>query len=71
MATITVNWEFSGRASQVAFDAAQAVADAMEALGSDHVSGAVIDRACQMLGDDWDSESVWAMIENCSFEVVE
>lgn len=67
---MTIQWEFSGSATQTHFIAAQAVADAMEALGVDHVSGAVIDRACEILGDDWDARSVWAMIGNCSFEVI-
>ena len=67
---MALQWEFSGSATQTHFTVAQAVADAMEALGVDYVSSAVVDRACEILGDGWDAKSVWAYIENCSFEVI-
>jgi hypothetical protein len=62
-----VQWEFMGRATQQHFDAAQAVADAMEIHGTTDTSKEVVAKACEILGRDWDSKSVLAMIENCTF----
>lgn len=70
-APFSVQWEFMGPATQERFDAAQAVADAMEILGTIEATKDVLAKACQILnmdlGGDWDSKSVLAMIENCSF----
>lgn len=63
----SVQWEFMGPATQEHFDAAQAVAEAMEILGTIEATKDVLAKACQILGRDWDSKSVSAMIENCSF----
>lgn len=67
----SVQWEFTGPATQEHFDAAQAVADAMEILGTIEATKDVLAKACQILGRDWDSKSVSAMIENCSFERID
>lgn len=67
-APVSVQWEFMGPATQEHFDTAQAVADAMEILGTIEATKDVLAKACQILGRDWDSKSVSAMIENCSFE---
>ena len=64
----SVQWEFMGPATQEHFSAAQAVADAMEILGTIETTKDVLAKAWQILGRDWDSKSVSAMIENCSFE---
>ena len=63
----SITWEFMGRASQQQFDVAQAVADAMVALGSAVVTSEVVNMACDSLGDGWDPPSVYASIQNCSF----
>ena len=63
----SITWEFIGRASQQHFDVAQAVADAMMALGSAVVTSEVVNMACDSLGDGWDPPSVYASIQNCSF----
>ena len=68
---IAVQWEFTGPATQDRFDAAQAVADSMEILGTIEPTKDVLAKACQILGGDWDSKSVLAMIENCSFERID
>ncbi len=67
----SVQWEFMGGATQKHFDAAQAVADAMEIHGTTDTTKEVIAKACQILGGDWDAKSVLAMIENCSFERID
>lgn len=67
----SVQWEFAGSATHEHFDAAQAVADAMEILGTIEPTKDVLAKACQILGRDWDAKSVLAMIENCSFERVD
>ena len=67
----SVQWDFMGPATQEHFDAAQAVADAMEILGTIETTKDVLAKACQILGRDWDSKSVSAMIENCSFERID
>jgi len=71
----SVQWEFTGPATQERFDAAQAVADAMEILGTIETTKDVLAKACQILsmdlGGDWDSKSVSAMIENCSFSRID
>ena len=67
----SVQWEFMGPATQEHFDAAQAVADAMEILGTIETTKDVLAKACQILGRDWDAKSVLAMIENCSFERID
>lgn len=67
----SVQWEFMGPATQEHFDAAQAVADAMEILGTIEPTKDVLAKACQILGRDWDAKSVLAMIENCSFERID
>ena len=67
----SVQWEFMGRATQEHFDAAQAVADAMEIHGTTDTTKEVIGKACEILGRDWDAKSVRAMIENCSFERID
>ena len=73
--SFSVQWEFMGSATQEHFDAAQAVADAMEILGTIEPTKDVLAKACQILnmdlGGDWDSKSVLAMIENCSFERID
>ncbi len=66
-----VQWEFMGRATQEHFDAAQAVADAMEIHGTTDTTKEVVAKACQILGRDWDAKSVLAMIENCSFSRID
>jgi hypothetical protein len=70
-APFAVQWEFMGRATQQHFDAAQAVADAMESARSLEITNDVIESACDNLnmdlGGDWDYKSVLAMIENCTF----
>jgi hypothetical protein len=63
----SVTWEFMGPASQQKFDVAQAVADAMVAMESPVVTPGVVNRACEQLGDGWDADSVYSLIENCSF----
>ena len=70
-APFSVQWEFMGSATQDRFEAAQAVADAMEILGTIEPSKDVLAKACQILGRDWDAKSVLAMIENCSFERID
>jgi uncharacterized membrane protein len=69
--SFSVQWEFMGRATQEHFDAAQAVADAMESARSLEITNDVIESACDNLnmdlGTDWDYKSVLAMIENCTF----
>jgi hypothetical protein len=71
----SVQWEFMGGATQEHFDAAQAVADAMESARSLEITNDVIESACDNLnmdlGTDWDYKSVLAMIENCSFERID
>ena len=67
----SVQWEFMGSATQERFEAAQAVADAMEILGTTETTKDVLAKACQILGRDWDAKSVLAMIENCSFERID
>jgi hypothetical protein len=66
-----VQWEFMGGATREHFAAARAVADAMESARSLEITNDVIESACDYLnvafGGDWDSKSVLAMIENCSF----
>ena len=62
-----VQYEFMGATSQSKSDVAQAVADAMEIHGTTDTTKEVIAKACQILGNDWDSKSVLAMIENCTF----
>ena len=69
--SFSVQWEFMGPATQEHFDAAQAVADAMEILGTIETTKDVLAKACQILGRDWDANSVLAMIEHCSFERVD
>lgn len=66
-----VQYNFMGRATQEHFDAAQAVADAMEIHGTTDTTKEVISKACQILGNDWDAKSVLAMIENCSFSRID
>jgi hypothetical protein len=66
-APFSVQWEFMGSATQEHFDAAQAVADAMQIYGTTDTTKDVIAKACQILGNDWDHQSVLAMIENCTF----
>lgn len=66
----SVKWEFT-RITDEHFDAAQAVADAMEILGTIEPTKDVLAKACQILGRDWDAKSVLAMIEHCSFERVD
>jgi hypothetical protein len=63
----SVQWEFMGSATQEHFDAAQAVADAMEIHGTTDTTKEVVAKACEILGRDWDSKSVLAMVENCTF----
>ena len=70
-APFSVQWEFTGPATQERFEAAQAVADAMEILGTIETTKDVLAKAGQILGRDWDSKSVSAMIENCSFERID
>jgi hypothetical protein len=67
----SVQWEFMGRSTQEHFDAAQAVATAMEIHGTTDTTKEVIAKACEILGGDWDRKSVLAMIENCSFSRVD
>ena len=67
----SVQWEFMSSATQERFEAAQAVADAMEILGTTETTKDVLAKACQILGRDWDAKSVLAMIENCSFERID
>lgn len=70
-AAFSVQWEFMGPATQEHFDAAQAVADSMEILGTIEPTKDVLAKACQILGRDCDSKSVLAMIDNCSFERID
>lgn len=73
----SVQWEFTGPATQERFEAAQAVADAMEILGTIETTKDVLAKAGQILGRDWlvpggvDAKSILAMIENCSFERID
>ena len=67
----SVQWEFMGSSTQEHFDAAQAVADAMETLGTIEVTMEVIESAMHRLRKGWDPQSVLAMIENCSFERID
>lgn len=73
--SFSVQWEFMGTATQEHFDAAQSVADAMESARSTEITDDIIKTACEHLnmdlGGDWDSKSVLAMIENCSFERID
>jgi hypothetical protein len=66
-APLAVQWEFMGATNQTKSDAAQAVATAMEIFGTTDTTKEVVAKACEILGRDWDSKSVLAMIENCSF----
>jgi hypothetical protein len=66
-----VQYEFMGRSTQEHFDAAQAVATAMELQGATDTTKEVIAKACEILGRDWDAKSVLAMIENCSFSRID
>jgi len=70
-APFSVQWEFMGAATQEHFDAAQAVADAMESARSIEITNDIIETACDNLnmdlGGDWDYKSVLAMIDNCTF----
>ena len=68
---ISVQWEFMGPATQEHFDAAQAVADAMEILGTTEITMDVIESAMHRLRKGWDPQSVRAVIENCSFERID
>ena len=68
---MAIDYEFTGRASADAHLAAGAVCDAMESMGVDQVSRDVIDFAARSLGDGWEPNAVKALIENCSFEVVD
>jgi hypothetical protein len=74
-APFAVQWEFMGGATREHFAAARAVADAMESARSLEITNDVIESACDYLnvafGLDWDSKSVLAMIENCSFSRVD
>ena len=70
-APVSVQWEFTGPATQEHFDAAQAVADAMEILGTTEITMDVIESAMHRLGKGWDPQSVRAVIENCSFERID
>jgi hypothetical protein len=70
-APFAVQYEFMGRSTQEHFDAAQAVATAMEIHGTTDTTKDVIAKACEILGRDWDRKSVLAMIENCSFSRVD
>lgn len=70
-APFSVQWEFTGPATQERFDAAQAVADAMETYRSIEITRDIIESACDRLGQAWDYSSVLAMIENCSFERID
>ena len=70
-AEFSVQWEFMGSATQEHFDAAQAVADAMEILGTTEITMDVIESAMHRLRKGWDPESVRAVIENCSFERID
>lgn len=65
--SFSVQWEFMGPATQEHFDAAQAVADAMEILGTTEITMDVIESAMHRLRKGWDPESVRAVLENCSF----
>ena len=65
--SFSVQWEFTGPATQEHFDAAQAVADAMEILRTTEITLDVIESAMHRLRKGWDPESVRAVIENCSF----
>ena len=67
----SVQWEFMGSATQEHFDAAQAVADAMESYRSIEITRDIIESACDRLGQGWDYSGVLAMIENCSFERID
>lgn len=69
--SFSVQWEFMGSATQERFDAAQAVADAMESYRSIEITRDIIESACDRLGQGWDYSSVLAMIENCSFERID
>ena len=73
--SFSVQWEYMGPATQEHFDAAQSVADAMESARSTEITDDIIKTACEYLnidlGGDWDSKSVLAMIENCSFERID
>jgi hypothetical protein len=67
----SVQWEFMGGATQKHFDAAQAVATAMEIHGTTDTTKEVVAKACEILGRAWDSKSVLAMIENCTFSRID
>lgn len=67
----SVQWEFMGAATQEHFDAAQAVADAMETLETTEVTMEVIESAMHRLRKGWNPQSVLAVIENCSFDRIE
>jgi hypothetical protein len=43
----------------------------MEILGTTDTTKDVVAKACEILGRDWDSRSVLAMIENCSFSRID
>lgn len=66
-APFSVQWEFMGPATQERFEAAQAVADAMESYRSIEITRDIIESACDRLGQGWDYSAVLAMIEHCSF----
>lgn len=66
-----VQYEFMGATNKTKSDAAQAVADAMEIYGTTDTTKEVLAKACELLGRDWDSKSVRAMIENCSFSKID
>ena len=70
-APFSVQWEFMGPATQEHFDAAQAVADAMESYRSTEITRDIIESACDRLGRGWDYSAVLAMIKNCSFELID
>lgn len=65
---MTVNYEFLGVSQACASEAAQAMANAMDQLGSiDRRDKEVVAAALDILGDSWDNDSLQAVLTNCSF----
>jgi hypothetical protein len=64
-------YEFTGPVSNLHFQAANAVASAMEELGTLHLTESVAASALSRLGGEWDAEALHTLLYGCSFAISE
>lgn len=71
MGKFHVDYEFTGRSSLDAIDAAHAVVRAMEKVKVVNLKDErVVREAIEDLGGEWDRDSLFAVMHNCSFSQV-